>query len=95
VPHVLRIAESSVGVFSFWSVLSGSFCLFVILLLLASAQEARLDELQVDELPGDALTVEELRGIFVRPHFYLFSSSLPLREYPVLRSVSGPPSSHH
>jgi hypothetical protein len=60
VPDVMRIAQASVGVFSIWFFLSGSFCLFVILFLLASTEE-----LQVDELPEDELMVEELREIFV------------------------------
>jgi hypothetical protein len=55
VSDVLRIAQSSVGVFSIWFVLSGSFCLFVILLPLVSTAELRVDEFPVDELCGRSL----------------------------------------
>jgi hypothetical protein len=37
VTDVLRIAQASVGVFSIWFILSGSFCVFVILGICHSA----------------------------------------------------------
>jgi hypothetical protein len=57
VSDVLRIAQSSVGVFSIWFFLSGSFCLFVILLPLVSTAELRVDEFPVDERCGRSLYI--------------------------------------
>jgi hypothetical protein len=89
VSDVFRIAQWSVGVFSIWFVLSGSFCLFVILSLvillpLVSTAELRLDDFLVDELCGRSLYIGGVDHLGERTkhnHFYLFSGSLPLREY--------------
>jgi hypothetical protein len=89
VSDVLRIAQWSVGVFSIWFVLSDSFCLFVILSLVillpfVSTAELRLDDFLVDELCGRSLYIGGVDRLGERTkhnHFYLFSGSLPLREY--------------
>jgi hypothetical protein len=58
---VLRIAQSPVRVFSIWFVLSGSFCLFVILLPLVFTAEPRVDAFPVDELCGRSLYIGRRR----------------------------------
>jgi hypothetical protein len=89
VSDLFRIAQWSVGVFSIWFVLAGSFYLFVILstvilLPLVSTAELRLDDFLVDELCGRSLYIGgvDRLGERTKPnHFYLFSGSLPLHEY--------------
>jgi hypothetical protein len=64
-----------------------SVCLFVILFPSVSTAELRVDDFPVDDLCGRSLYiggVGRLDEKFKHKHFYLFSSSLPLRGYHLL-----------